>query len=213
MFLRIWSVSSAVVGSTITFWKRRSRAPSFSMLLRYSSSVVAPMHCSSPRARAGLSMLAASIDPAADPAPTRVWISSMKRMMCGFRVNSLSSALMRSSNCPRYFVPATSEPRSKVTTRLSKSTRDTLRCTMRCARPSTMADFPTPGSPISTGLFFLRRLRICASRSISRSRPTTGSSLPSVAALVMSVPKLSSTGVSVGIFCAVVPVEAGGGVG
>ena len=29
--------------------------------------------------------------------------------------------------------------------------------TMRCANPSTMAVLPTPGSPINTGLFFLRR--------------------------------------------------------
>ena len=74
--------------------------------------------------------------------------------------------------------------------------RETFFCTIRNAKPSTMADFPTPGSPISTGLFFLRRLKICARRSISRSRPTTGSSLPSSAARVMSTPKLSSTGVS-----------------
>ena len=33
----------------------------------------------------------------------------------------------------------------------------TLFSTMRCARPSAMAVLPTPGSPISTGLFFLRR--------------------------------------------------------
>ena len=69
--------------------------------------------------------------------------------------------------------------------------------------PSTMADLPTPGSPIKIGLFFLRRLNICASRSISFTRPTTGSSFPSSAAFVMSVPKLSSTGVSLaGFFCA-----------
>ena len=29
--------------------------------------------------------------------------------------------------------------------------------TMRCARPSTMAVLPTPGSPISTGLFLVLR--------------------------------------------------------
>ena len=29
--------------------------------------------------------------------------------------------------------------------------------TMRCARPSTIAVLPTPGSPISTGLFLVRR--------------------------------------------------------
>ena len=170
------------------------------------------MHCNSPRASAGLSMFAASIDPAADPAPTIVWISSIKRIMFGFLVSSFRRALIRSSNCPRYFVPATTEAMSRLTTRLSNSTRETFRCTMRCANPSTMADFPTPGSPISTGLFFFLRLRICASRSISFSRPTMGSSLPSAAAFVMSVPKLSSTGVSLGVddaFCAVVVLVLG----
>ena len=42
-------VCSSVGSSTMTGWKRRSRAASRSMYLRYSSSVVAPMHCSSPR--------------------------------------------------------------------------------------------------------------------------------------------------------------------
>ena len=46
-------------------WKRRSSAASFSMCLRYSSSVVAPMQCSSPRASIGLSRLPASIEPSA----------------------------------------------------------------------------------------------------------------------------------------------------
>jgi hypothetical protein len=46
-------VSSFDGGLTMICWKRRSRAPSFSMYLRYSSSVVAPMHWISPRARAG----------------------------------------------------------------------------------------------------------------------------------------------------------------
>src|SRR5581483_1897384 len=45
---------------------------------------------------------------------------------------------------------------------------------MRAASPSTTAVLPTPGSPISTGLFFVRRERICISRSISVWRPTTG---------------------------------------
>ena len=49
---------------------------------------------------------------------------------------------------------------------------------MRCARPSTMAVLPTPGSPISTGLFLVRRLSTCITRRISSSRPITGSSLP-----------------------------------
>ena len=89
--------------------------------------------------------------------------------------------------------------------RFSNSMRDVLRSTMRCARPSTMADLPTPGSPMSIGLFFLRRLRICDILSISFSRPITGSSLPSLAALGMSTPKLSSTGVSFDGFACCVP--------
>ena len=73
-------VSSTDGSSTSTFWKRRSSAASFSMYLRYSSSVVAPTQCSSPRASAGLSMLPASIAPSALPAPTMVCSSSMNRM-------------------------------------------------------------------------------------------------------------------------------------
>src|SRR5882762_1601875 len=119
-------VLSTLGSSTSTFWKRRSSAASFSMYLRYSSSVVAPTQCSSPRASAGLSMLPASMAPSALPAPT---------MVC--------SSLM-----------------------------------MRWARPSTIAVLPTPGSPISTGLFFVRRCSTCTTRRISSSRPMTGSSLP-----------------------------------
>src|SRR5580658_9400022 len=63
----------ATVGcSTLMGWKRRSSAASFSKCLRYSSSVVAPMVCSSPRASRGFRMLAASIAPSAAPAPTSV---------------------------------------------------------------------------------------------------------------------------------------------
>ncbi len=51
------------------------------MYLRYSLSVVAPMHCISPRAIAGLMMFEASIAPSAAPAPTSVCTSSMKRMI------------------------------------------------------------------------------------------------------------------------------------
>ena len=61
---------------------------------------------------------------------------------------------MRSSNCPRYFVPATKEAKSKVTTRLLNKTLDTFLCTILNAKPSAIADFPTPGSPIKIGLFF-----------------------------------------------------------
>src|SRR3954462_3539594 len=52
----------------MTGWKRRSSAASRSMYLRYSSSVVAPMHCSSPRASGGLGMFAGAIVAPAAPA-------------------------------------------------------------------------------------------------------------------------------------------------
>ena len=74
-------VSSTVGSDTKIGWKRRASAASFSTCLRYSSSVVAPMQCSSPRASAGLSRLDASIAPSALPAPISVCISSMNRMM------------------------------------------------------------------------------------------------------------------------------------
>ncbi len=50
-------MSSTLGWSTMIGWKRRSSAASFSMCLRYSSSVVAPMQCSSPRASIGFSRL------------------------------------------------------------------------------------------------------------------------------------------------------------
>ena len=112
-------VSSTVGSPTSTGWKRRSSAASFSMYFRYSSSVVAPMVCSSPRASIGLSMFEASIEPSAAPAPTTVCSSSMNRMTWpSASVISLSTAFRRSSNSPRYFAPATSAPMSSATIRL-----------------------------------------------------------------------------------------------
>src|SRR5438128_1060478 len=151
---RIAIVSSTDGSPTYTGWKRRSSAASFSMCLRYSSSVVAPTTCSSPRARAGLSMLEASTAPSAAPAPTSVCSSSMKTTYFpSAPVISLSTALSRSSNSPRYLVPAMSAPRSSAMRCLFLSESGTSPFTIRCANPSTIAVLPTPGSPISTGLF------------------------------------------------------------
>ena len=148
-----------------------------------------------PRASAGFRMFAASMDPGVLPAPMMVCISSINIIMSGFFSSSCMSPRMRSSNCPRYFVPATMAVMSRLTTRLLKSAGLVLWCTMSCASPSTIALFPTPGSPMSMGLFFFRRPRISQTRCISRSRPTTGSSLSSAAAFVRSVLKLSRMGV------------------
>ena len=113
-------MSSTVGSDTNTGWKRRASAASFSTCFRYSSSVVAPMQCSSPRASAGLSRLEASIAPSALPAPTSVCISSMNRMMPpSEEMTSCSTALSRSSNSPRYFAPAISAPMSSASSFLS----------------------------------------------------------------------------------------------
>ena len=55
-----------------------------------------------------------------------------------------------------------------------------------------MAVLPTPGAPTSTALFLLRRQRMQTRRSISTSRPITGSVLP--AAVVMSRPYVRKAG-------------------
>ena len=94
--------------------------------------------------------------------------------------------LRRSSNWPRYLVPATINERSRARMRLSARNDGTSPSAMRWANPSTMAVLPTPGSPISTGLFFVRRQRIWMTRSTSPSRPTSGSSWLSMAAWVRS---------------------------
>ena len=92
----------ATVGcSTFTGWNRRSRAASFSRCLRYSSRVVAPTVCNSPRASMGLRIEAASIAPSAAPAPTRVCSSSMNRMMSPRVRISFRTFFSRSSKSPR----------------------------------------------------------------------------------------------------------------
>ena len=100
----------------------------------------------------------------------------MKTMMFGFSVSSFMIALRRSSNCPRYFVPATMSEISSASIRLSARKCGTSPPTMRWASPSTIAVLPTPGSPISTALFFVRRHSTCWTRSSSVLRPTSGSS-------------------------------------
>ena len=145
------------------------------------------MSCSCPRANDGFRILAASTAPSAAPAPTIVWNSSTNRII--FPADFISSIifLRRSSNSPRYLVPAIMPPISSVTSRLSSSVSGTSPFTMSWASPSTMAVFPTPGSPTRAGLFLLRRLRIWTTRCISFSRPSTGSNLPARASAVKSV--------------------------
>src|SRR5699024_1069274 len=98
---KISTVSSIDGSSTWIGWKRRSSAASLSMCLRYSSRVVAPIVCSSPRASMGFKIDAASMAPSAAPAPTRVWISSINKIMSPRVRISLSTFFKRSSKSPR----------------------------------------------------------------------------------------------------------------
>ena len=140
------------------------------------------MLLNSPRANAGFRIFAASIAPSLLPAPTRVWISSMKRMMRpSLSVTSFTTLFSLSSNSPLYFAPAMSAPMSRLKSCLLRRFSGTSPRRMRCASPSTMAVFPVPGSPMRIGLFLVRLLRICSTRLISSSLPMTGSSLPDLA--------------------------------
>ena len=184
-------VSSTVGSSTCTGWNRRSKAGSFSIYFRYSSRVVAPMQCSSPRASIGFKRLPASMLPSVLPAPTMVCSSSMNRMICpSDSLTSVSTAFSRSSNSPRYLAPATRAPMSREKIVLSCKPLGTSFFTIRWASPSAMAVLPTPGSPISTGLFLVFRDRIRTTFRISSSRPMTGSIFCSLARFTRSVPYL-----------------------
>ena len=108
-----------------------------------------------------------------------IWPSCLAR--------SFNTAFKRSSNSPRNFAPAINAPISRESRRRFFNPSGTSPLMMRCARPSTMAVFPTPGSPINTGLFLVRRCNTCMVRRISSSRPITGSSLPCSARSVRSM--------------------------
>ena len=139
----------------------------------------------SPRAKAGFSILEASIDPSAWPAPTIVWSSSIKRITwpCDPSI-SFITAFSRSSNSPRNFVPAIKRPKSSDKISLPLIDSGTWPWAICCAKPSAIAVLPTPASPIRTGLFFVRRDRIWITLCTSMSRPMTGSSLLSWANFV-----------------------------
>ena len=176
-------VSSTVGSATITGWKRRAKAASFSTYLRYSSRVVAPIQCNSPRAKAGLIKFAASMAPSVFPAPTNVCISSTKSITSPNEADiSLRMPFKRSSNSPLNFVPAIKAPISRAKSFLFFKLSGTSPFIILRAIPSAIAVLPTPGSPIKTGLFLVRRLKTCIERRISSSRPMIGSILPSLAA-------------------------------
>ena len=102
------------------------------------------------------------------------------------RLDLLQHGLQPLLELAAIFRPGDHAPRSSASSCLPFSASGTSPLTMRSARPSTMAVLPTPGSPISTGLFLVRRASTWMVRRISSSRPITGSSFPSRASAVMS---------------------------
>ncbi len=114
-------------------------------------------------------------------------------MISSSALASSSICLSLFSNSPRNMDPATTSARSRLKIFLSSKISGTSRLLMARARPSTIAVFPTPASPISTGLFLVRLANMDVIRSISAFLPTTGSIFPAAAFLVRSVVKNSRT--------------------
>ncbi len=95
--------------------------------------------------------------------------------------------------------PACSMPMSSSHSSILRNGCGTSPAAIRRASPSTTAVLPTPASPVSSGLFCLRRIRISTIWRISSSRPTTGSILPSCARSVRFCPYWASVPCAVGV--------------
>ena len=134
--------------------------------------------------------------------------SSMNKMIePSAAATSRNTAFSRSSNSPRNFAPASSAPTSSDRMRASFMLSGQSPLIMRSAKPSAMAVLPTPGSPISTGLFFDRRLSTCMQRRISSSRPITGSIFPDCARSVKSIAYFFSASMPLSALGSLAPVE------
>ena len=192
---RMLMVSSIDGSFTIIGWNRLSRAGSFSIYFLYSFMVVAPIHFRTPLASIGLRRFPASIEPSDEPpAPTTVCSSSINIIISPLLDStSLRRAFNLSSNSPLNFAPAINAPISTDISLLCFKVSGTSPFTILWARPSMIAVLPTPGSPISTGLFFVLLLRTCIILLTSVFLPITGSSLPSLASFVKSTLYFSRT--------------------
>ena len=93
-------------------------------------------------------------------------------------------------------MPATKDDNSKLTNLCPRNGAGHLDSSINiCATPSAIAVLPTPGSPMRQTLFFLRRIKVRIQERISLSRQYTGSSNPSIANCVRSVPYSFSVGI------------------
>ena len=192
---KIFIVSPADGSLTVTGLNLLSNALSFSIYFLYSLIVVAPINWISPLANNGFKILAASTAPSAAPAPTIVWISSINKMTSPTFFTSFRHFFILSSKSPLYLAPAIMLVISKVTTLLFLSNSGTSFKIIFSANPSITAVFPTPGSPIKQGLFFVLLDKIWITLSISSFLPITGSNFPSLACLVKSAPNWFNVGV------------------
>ena len=132
-------------------------------------------------------MLPASMAPSALPAPTMVWISSMKTMM---RPSSLAMSRSTAFSAPRTRpVLGAGQQAGHVQHQHLLALQGFRHLAVDDALGQAFDDggLADPGSPISTGLFLVRRCRIWMARRISSSRPITGSSLPWAARSVRSM--------------------------
>ena len=77
-----------------------------------------------------------------------------------YYIENVDGTLMISGTGINGQVPVGMPDKSSVTSRLFLMVSGTFPPTICKARPSAMAVFPTPGSPIRQGLFLVRRLRI-----------------------------------------------------
>jgi hypothetical protein len=134
-----------------------------------------------PEASAGLSRFDASIEPPmVAPAPTMVWISSMKRIASGL-LQRLEHRLQALFELPAKLGAREQRAHVEGVHLGPSSTAGTVASKMAFARPSAMAVLPTPGVAHVEGLFFRRRHSTWMVRSSSGARPMSGSMWPSAA--------------------------------
>jgi hypothetical protein len=157
----------------------------------YSSSVVAPTQCNSPRANAGFSICSrvhGALSVFSCPDHGMNFVDKNNGLTLRLWLTQLRTLLSRSSKSPLNFAPASSEAMSSDKTRLPLSESGTSPLPpIRRARPSTMAVFPTPGSPIEhRGCSYCVFAEPEWRGGIPSSRPMTGSNLPNRALSVKS---------------------------
>ena len=123
--------------------------------------------------------LAASMAPSAHPAPTNVWTSSIKRMICPSLFSiSCKMPFRRSSNSPRYFVPAIKASHVEGEELLIFQRIGNISWNDALSQPFRNGGLAHAWIADQHGIIFVRRVRTCIVRRISSSLPMTGSSFP-----------------------------------